>query len=154
MAIAMTHPPRITDESVLTRWMTMEIGKPLRKYLLMKQIEEIVDFGDLPVFKNATTYPCIIRVLNETPGCEFYVVPVKTLDFPSLDEYVLANYYPIKQDTLTIDGWTLGNLSIENLLKKVTTYGQSLNNYLNGQINYGIKTGLNKAFVIDEQTKL
>jgi uncharacterized protein (UPF0216 family) len=23
----MTHPPRITDESVLTRWMSMEIGK-------------------------------------------------------------------------------------------------------------------------------
>jgi hypothetical protein len=27
MAIAMTPPPMITDESVLTRWMTMEIGK-------------------------------------------------------------------------------------------------------------------------------
>jgi uncharacterized protein (UPF0216 family) len=27
MAISMTHPPRITDESVLTRWMTIEIGK-------------------------------------------------------------------------------------------------------------------------------
>jgi uncharacterized protein (UPF0216 family) len=27
MAIAMTHPPRITDESVLIRWMTMEVGK-------------------------------------------------------------------------------------------------------------------------------
>ena len=23
----MTHPPRITDESVLARWMSMEIGK-------------------------------------------------------------------------------------------------------------------------------
>jgi uncharacterized protein (UPF0216 family) len=27
MAIAMTHPPRITDESVLIRWITMEVGK-------------------------------------------------------------------------------------------------------------------------------
>ena len=38
------------------------------KFLLNKQIEEIIDFGDLPVFNNATTYPCIIRVSNEKPS--------------------------------------------------------------------------------------
>ena len=42
-------------------------ARSLRKFLLTKQIEEIVDFGDLPVFKTENTYPCIIRVSNNKP---------------------------------------------------------------------------------------
>ncbi len=57
-------------------------ARPLRKFLLTKQIEEIVDFGDLPVFKTATTYPCIIRVSNNKPNKEFCVSKVETLDCP------------------------------------------------------------------------
>jgi type II restriction/modification system DNA methylase subunit YeeA len=36
---------------VANKWLRANYGKPLRKFLLAKQIEEIVDFGDLPVFK-------------------------------------------------------------------------------------------------------
>ncbi len=146
-------PGGIFSYIVANKWMRANYGKPLRKFLLTKQIEDIVDFGDLPVFKSATTYPCIIRVSNNKPIREFCVSKVETLDFPSLDEYVKQHRHPMDQRSLTDDGWTLGDKRTENLLKKLQSVGGPLEEYVMGQIFYGIKTGLNKAFVIDEQTK-
>ena len=84
-------------------------ARSLRKFLLTKQIEEIVDFGDLPVFKTAPTYPCIIRVSNNKPSHEFSVSKVETLEFPNLIEYVKEHRHPIDQRILTDGGWTLGD---------------------------------------------
>ena len=151
--ISLLRPKGLFSFIVANKWMRANYGKPLRKYLLTKQIEEIIDFGDLPVFKTAITYPCIIRVSQEKLAREFCNVKVEALDFPSLDEYVLANWHPIDPKTLSDDGWTLGDISTENLLKKLFNTGCSLKEYVNGNIFYGIKTGLNKAFVIDEQIK-
>jgi len=138
---------------VANKWMRANYGKPLRKFLLTKQIEEIVDFGDLPVFKDATTYPCILRVSNAKPSREFCVSKVDTLDFPDLAEYVKSHRHPIDQKSLTDGGWTLGDKRTENLLKKLQSVGRPLEDYVMGQIFYGIKTGLNEAFVIDQKTK-
>jgi hypothetical protein len=128
-------------------------ARPLRKFLLTKQIEEIVDFGDLPVFKTATTYPCIIRVSNNQPTREFCVSKVDTLDFPSLDGYVKEHRHPMDQHTLTDGGWTLGDKRTENLLKKLQSMGRPLEEYVMGAIYRGITPGINEAFVIDESTK-
>jgi hypothetical protein len=121
--------------------------------LLTKQIEEIVDFGDLPVFKTATTYPCIIRVSNNKPAKEFCVSKVETLNFPDLDGYVMEHRHPMDQHTLTDGGWTLGDKRTENLLKKLQSVGTPLEEYVMGELYSGIKTGFDSAFVIDENTK-
>jgi hypothetical protein len=128
-------------------------ARPLRKFLLTKQIEEIVDFGDLPVFKTATTYPCIIRVSNNKPAKEFCVSKVETLDFPSLDEYVKEHRHPMDQSTLTDGGWTLGDKRTENLLKKMRSVGRPLEEYLMGEVYRGLLTGLDKAFTIDKKIR-
>ena len=39
------------------------------------------------------------------------------------------------------------------LLRKLFDAGLSLEEYVNGKFHYGIKTGLNEAFVIDSATK-
>jgi len=151
--ISLLRPGGIFSYIVANKWMRANYGKPLRKFLLTKQIEEIVDFGDLPVFKTATTYPCIIRVSNNKPAKEFCVSKVETLDFPDLDAYVKEHRHPMDQRTLTDGGWTLGDKRTENLLKKLQSAGRPLEEYVMGQVYYGIKTGLNEAFVIDEKTK-
>jgi hypothetical protein len=138
---------------VANKWMRANYGKPLRKFLLTKQIEEIVDFGDLPVFTTAITYPCIIRLSNNKPSREFVASKVKSLDFSSLDEYVKVNQHPIDQKTLSEGSWTLGDQVTENVLKKIQSVGSSLEEYVEGAIYYGIKTGLNEAFVIDGSTR-
>jgi hypothetical protein len=151
--ISLLRPGGIFSYIVANKWMRANYGKPLRKFLLTKQIEEVVDFGDLPVFKDATTYPCILRVSNAQPSREFCVSKVDTLDFPDLAEYVRIHRHPIDQKTLTDGGWTLGDKRTENLLKKLQSVGRPLADYVFDGIYFGIKTGLNSAFVIDEKLK-
>ena len=67
------------------KWMRSNYGKPLRNWLKNQMIEEIIDFGDLPVFRNATTYPCIIRISKKQASKIFRAIQVDKLNFSSLD---------------------------------------------------------------------
>ena len=133
--------------------MRANYGEPLRRWLKMKCIEEITDFGDLPVFENATTYPCIIRISNQKPHLQPQVTIVKTLSFPSLSEYVAFNSSFLDQSKFLDEGWSLANSEVQSLLEKLNKKSVSLGQYVNGKIFYGIKTGLNAAFVIDSATR-
>jgi hypothetical protein len=138
---------------VANKWMRANYGRALRTWLKTKCIEEITDFGDLPVFKNATTYPCILRVSNNPLHNQPWVTSVKTLDFTSLSKYVKNNGDQIDQTKFDDDGWALVNSNVQKILEKINVSSNQLIEYVNGKIYYGIKTGLNEAFVIDLETK-
>jgi hypothetical protein len=138
---------------VANKWMRAAYGKPLRKWLKERQIEEIIDFGDLPVFEQATTYPCILRMSKKIQDNTIQVTNVDTLSFHSLDEYILEHGFILDQQGLDESGWALVNEKEKALLDKIRAAGIPLGEYVDGKIFYGIKTGLNKAFVIDEDTK-
>lgn len=69
---------------VANKWFRANYGKPLRQWMKLQHILEIIDFGDLPVFKQATTYPCILVIQKKAPGPTFRAVTIKTLDFGDL----------------------------------------------------------------------
>jgi len=138
---------------VANKWMRANYGKPLRSWLKSKKIEEIIDFGDLPVFKQATTYPCILRVARGEPNDSFKAIPVDTLDFSDLSEYVKESGHLIYSNSLSDDGWSLVDEKNQALLDKLMQSGKPLGEYVEGKIYRGVLTGLNKAFVIDEATK-
>jgi type I restriction-modification system DNA methylase subunit len=137
---------------VANKWMRANYGKPIRKWLKQQRIEEILDFGDLPVFQ-VTTYPCIIRISKDTPELEFNVTQVQTLKFTSLDDYVKDNKYVVKQEGLDDSGWSLADDKTQALLDKICHVGVPLSDYVNGKIYRGVLTGLNEAFVIDADTR-
>ena len=128
-------------------------ARALRKFLLTKQIEDIVIFGEPAVLQTGNAHLCIIRVSHKKPTKEFHVSKVEKSDLPGLDVYVKEHRYPQDQCTLTDDGWILDDKRIENLLKKVQSVGTPLEEYVMGAIFNGITTGLDKAFVIDIQTR-
>lgn len=132
--------------------MRANYGKPIRKWLKQQRIEEILDFGDLPVFQ-VTTYPCIIRISKNTPELDFNVTQVQTLKFTSLDDYVKDNKYVVKQEGLDDSGWSLADDKTQALLDKIRHIGVPLREYVNGTIYRGVLTGFNKAFVIDADTR-
>jgi hypothetical protein len=138
---------------VANKWMRANYGKPLRQWLKTKRIEEIVDFGDLSVFQNATTYPCIMRISNGEPNSTFEVTQVETLEFSDLGAYVKEHQYAVNQDGLDGSGWALVDGQTAALLKKLQGVGIPLGEYLQGNIYRGIVTGLNAAFVIDSSTR-
>jgi len=133
--------------------MRANYGKPLRQWLKQQNIVEIIDFGDLPVFKQATTYPCILAIKKAAPGTQFVATNVRTLDFPDLTACVTENRHEVHQIGLDDNGWSLVNKRTQTLLDKLRNTGIPLGEYANGKIYYGIKTGLNKAFVIDAETR-
>ncbi|MBI3592931.1 MAG: Eco57I restriction-modification methylase domain-containing protein, partial [Nitrospirae bacterium] len=143
---------------VANKWMRANYGEPLRRWMKKQRIEEITDFGDLPVFETATTYPCIVRikkgVIPAKAGIQsFSATHVKTLAFNNLTDYVSENSFAIEKSSLDDKGWSLVNKQSQNLLNKLRKAGSPLGEYVKGKIFYGIKTGLNEAFVIDEETK-
>ncbi|PKL63037.1 MAG: hypothetical protein CVV31_03320 [Methanomicrobiales archaeon HGW-Methanomicrobiales-2] len=135
------------------KWMRANYGKPLRAWLKEQRIEEIIDFGDLPVFESATTYPCILRIGAGSPRERFDAVQVENLDYPDLTDYVKAHAYPVNLTYLDEEGWSLADEKTQALLLKIRAAGVPLGTYVDGKIYYGIKTGLNEAFVIDEATR-
>ena len=137
---------------VANKWMRANYGKPLRQWLKQQCIEEIVDFGDLPVFQ-ATTYPCIIRISKNPLKSSFDVTEVETLSFANLDEYVHKHQYAVNQEGLDDSGWSLVDEKTQALLDKIRQVGVPLGDYVSGKIYRGVLTGLNEAFVIDADTR-
>ena len=138
---------------VANKWMKVAYGEPLRRWLTSQHIDEITDFVDLPVFKGATTYTCILRVCKHAPDDSFAATQVKTLDFLDLADYVTANSYPVSLRTLGGNGWSLAPEGIQRLQSRLQGIGVPLKRYVNNQIYYGIKTGLNEAFVINQEVR-
>ena len=138
---------------VANKWMRANYGEPLRKWMKSCVIHEIVDFGDLRVFKTATTYPCIVTLSPKKPRRKTSICRVEALDFSDLTAYVKKHAYTLSQASLKDAGWSLSDDKTEKLLKKIRSKAISLKEYVKGEIFYGIKTGFNEAFVIDEKTR-
>ncbi len=51
------------------------------------------------------------------------------------------------------EGWTLERPEVLGLMEKLRMTGKPLGDFVEGKFYYGIKTGLNEAFVIDEETR-
>ncbi|QOJ07846.1 MAG: Eco57I restriction-modification methylase domain-containing protein [Planctomycetia bacterium] len=138
---------------VSNKWMRANYGEPLRKWLMQQCIEQIVDFGDLPVFQQATTYPCILVIGKGKPSSTFVAAQVKTLEFESLEGYVKENRHSVKLSILDDTGWSLADERSAALLNKLKKSGIPLKEYVKGKIYRGVLTGLNEAFVIDAETR-
>lgn len=133
---------------VANKWLRANYGGPLRRWLKGQHIVEIVDFGDLPVFQSATTYPCILILRKDAPAATLRVTQVKSLDFANLADVVEAQSYQVTQAELDDAGWSLSPNATQAILNKMRTRGVPLGEYVDGRLFYGIKTGLNEAFVI------
>ncbi len=134
--------------------MRANYGEPLRKFLKAHTLYEIIDFGDLPVFETATTYPCIIIAGNPwKDNGQIKLTQPKTLKFSTLRDYVEQNHILFNKDTLTDKGWSLTSDAENKIITKILMAGKPLDEYVNKKIYRGVLTGLNEAFVIDKDTK-
>ena len=139
---------------VSNKWLRAGYGKNLRKFLAEFWIEEFIDFGDLKVFADATTYPCIIimrKIKGQNP--KIRVSLVKNLNFTSLDSYVKENRFTVNQSQLDDNGWNFQDNSIAKILEKIQSNSISLKEYTNADVYRGIITGLGEAFEIDRETR-
>ena len=137
------------------KWMRASYGDKLRQYVKRFSLESIVDFGDLPVFEEATTYPIVMHMRKAAAQPTVAVALPDNLHFNGLDlkAYLEDRWTAVQIDRLQDSGWTLASGEIQALLDKLRQTGVPLGEYVNGRIYYGVKTGLNEAFVIDRATR-
>ncbi len=157
------------------KYMRANYGKKLRAHLSSSlTLSQVVDFGDLPVF-TATAYPSIIvgrklqadadiplRVadlvmpIRRTVAAAGQSVTTETVNraiegLPALLSQHAVSGYP--RSMLGEDGWVLEDIALVRIFERLMNTGTPLGEFVEGRIYYGIKSGLNEAFVIDQSKR-
>lgn len=139
------------------KWFRAKYGENLKEYIADTcQVHSITDFGELPVFKSAATFPMIfIAQKKEKSRIPTIFTPVKSLKSPYPDILAIIKEKGEKLPSTAIKGsrWILTDAASAKRLEKMEENGIPLSEYINGQIYRGVLTGFNKAFVIDEEKR-
>jgi adenine-specific DNA-methyltransferase len=126
-------------------------GRGLRDLLTgQTKAQIILDFGDAPVF-DAAVYPCIVLVSKGKPASD-YMYRGLTADNHIDLEKIAVIFESTAQTLPQAQGVQppASTSAASALVQKLMQMGTPLGKYANGKIYYGIKTGLNEAFVIDQ----
>jgi type I restriction-modification system DNA methylase subunit len=129
-------------------------GKKLRNYLSGFQIREIVDFGELPVFADAATFPCIVVIDKKPAYTNTRFAKIRTLNFSSVAQAMTDTAYWLKPEVFKLADWQMANEDVSAILEQIRLKGTTLlEDYTKENIFRGVLTGFNEAFVINKATK-
>jgi hypothetical protein len=130
-------------------------GKNLRNFLVGNiQVLGLIDFGELPVFQGASTFPAIFLFgKSNLRKYTFNFCAIKNLNFSSLEQTINETSISVGDEKLTSDRWSFFDDSTTAVIEKILAKWKPLSEYQQTKILYGIKTGLNKAFIVDKNTK-
>ncbi len=158
------------------KYMRAGYGERIRAHLPQAlALERVVDFGDLPLFeangKAVAAYP-VVSVGSEGAASSEHRLGVVDLTYPvrrALDDAgkrvnpetvreALEDMEVLIEATQVADypqvllkkgGWILEDPALVRLFERLMSQGRPLGELVQGRMYYGIKTGLNEAFVID-----
>lgn len=128
-------------------------GKKLREYLLNFKFNTFLDFGDLDVFKDASTYPCIINLQRTDPTKYVNACKIDSLNFTSISDYIQDKLEKIEINSLKKSSWSFSNAQTHKIFEKMSKNSISFGKLVNNKFYRGVTTGLNTAFVINEEKK-
>ena len=131
-----------------SQWMSTEYGIKLREFFSKGYIFEIVDFGSLPVFDSADTYPAIFLINKTINSNIMYKKIASTLEL-SLEtiknkKNIVTNSSILKENT-----WSFDSFNLYKHLKNSGTNFVEFNSI--GNPYYGIITGCDEAFIVTDK---
>ncbi len=132
------------------KFMRSGYGKNLRQFLSAEMsLQTFLDFGSVSVF-DAAVDTCIVLVEkgSAAPGHHFRAATLRqnSEDFDVREEFE-TQLFLMQASQLTAEGWVLTSPDAIALLGKLQGTGVPLGEM---QLFFGIKTGFNDAFIIDE----
>lgn len=129
------------------KFFNAEYGEPLREVLSSgKHVRKIVHFGDQQVFKQATTYTCLLYLTK---------MAKKKLEF---EKVVNLNEWRLKRQAekgimstkfLNSDSWYLLSDSERSLMNKLDKMDNTLES-MTSRIFQGLKTSADKVYIVDK----
>ncbi len=127
-------------------------GTQLRELLLKKTtIVSYMELNALKVFESATVDTSIMSFIKQTPpkeSCFKYYEP----NPDDKNDLKSARSLPMKQNALSTESFIFANTTLLDLRDKMESIGTPLKDW-DIQINYGIKTGANEAFIIPTEKR-
>jgi len=133
-------------------------GEPLRVFLRARtRLHALVDFGDLQVFEGVTTYPVVLvaeRLADGAAPDAQAPIDYLVLDAPidSLSAAFAQGRRQMPQAQLGAGSWQIESPRLAALRRKLCAGHPTLKDVYGSPL-YGIKTGLNEAFVVDRATR-
>ncbi|WP_447390333.1 type IIG restriction enzyme/methyltransferase [Helicobacter pylori] len=127
-------------------------GAKLRELLLKKTtIVSYMELNALKVFESATVDTSIMSFIKQEPSKEsrfkyYEPTPDDKNDLKSTPSL------PMKQNALSTESFIFANTTLLDLRDKMESVGTPLKDW-DIQINYGIKTGANEAFIITTEKR-
>ncbi len=146
---------------VTNKWLRAGYGEPLRAYFAGEDaLEEIIDFGHAPIFPDADVFPCIVVLRKPKPGENGAESQVRVAEFPrealgsiGIEDYAVRHGHTVPRKRFGKSAWSLESAAVDDLMAKIRDRGVPLAEFAGVKPLYGIKTGLNEAFLIDTPAK-
>ncbi|WP_100995026.1 class I SAM-dependent DNA methyltransferase [Helicobacter pylori] len=127
-------------------------GAKLRGLLLKKTtLVSYMELNALKVFESATVDTSIVSFIKQTPSKESrfkYYEPTPN----DKDDLKSAHSLLMRQNALSTESFIFANATLLDLRDKIESIGTPLKDW-DIQINYGIKTGCNEAFIIPTEKR-
>ncbi|MBL4559964.1 MAG: Eco57I restriction-modification methylase domain-containing protein [Labilibaculum sp.] len=129
-------------------------AKKLRNYLTANTtIVNYIDFTEVQIFEGATTYPIILITRNQkSDNNQFSYIKVDKKQQSKIIDIDCENSITVTQDSLEADSWNFNSAVSSKLLTELKKLKPIREQY--GKCYYGIKTGLNDAFIINDSQPL
>ena len=124
-------------------------GKNLRRFILENtQITHIIDFAGVKVFEDASVDSAItiFKKIRAGENSKFNFLASSTINLKT------QKFIQIPQSTLSETNFTFLDSSKFELKSKIEKVAKPLKDW-GVNINYGVKTGLNEAFIIDDSAR-
>jgi hypothetical protein len=145
---------------VTNKWMKAGYGEPLRRFFSEKAwVRSVVDFGHAKqIFEEVDVFPSIILVEkpNEAPKPKtalLCTIPREQLRIDDLSVQIEREGTELELTQLQAEGWQLEPTGVVHLLQKIRDVGKPLKEVGGVKAHRGILTGLNEAFLIDDDCK-
>jgi hypothetical protein len=135
-------------------WLRADYAKAMREHLLNHiRVKKIINFNEVKVFIGVGIGTIVFifkKDRNVEKGHKFLYY--KSPNIKNLEEQIRSSGYFIQQDSLNKISWIFYKPEIFEIKEYIQENKQVLDD-LDIEINRGILTGLNEAFVINEKTK-
>ena len=131
-------------------------GAKLRPFLSKSlALHSLIDFGDAPVFDAIAYASILIGTKGEAaPGHHLRAYTWQPADaIVQVAQILDRNGIDLAQTDLADDGWRLENAASIRLLEKLRKAGTPIDEYVGGKFFWGVRTGLNEAFVLTSEQK-
>ena len=132
-------------------------GEALREFLLKNtKILEYIDLNGVKVFDNATVDTSILsfkKLKAKNSSFKYLALSSEILKACKDNISLCKDFKELSQETLSKEGFSFSDESVTLLKTKIERIGTPLKDWYGLNINYGIKTGLNEAFVISTEKR-